>query len=116
YRSAAEPVDGEARPAITRSRVLLPLPETPTRETNSPAPIDRLTRSRIDVEPRRRPTPERERSSAGAAATFKGSIQDWQGGTSVRLVWAWRSCLATLPGQASSTWVFPEPGVGRCRR
>ena len=43
------PVLGAIRPAMRRSAVLLPQPEGPTSETNSPAAAAKLTRSSASV-------------------------------------------------------------------
>ena len=53
------PLVGWSSPAIMRSVVVLPQPEGPRSETNSPAAIARLRSSTAATLPKRQPTPVR---------------------------------------------------------
>src|SRR5262249_43761122 len=50
-RRNISPVSGVSKPAISRSVVLLPLPEGPSRTRLSPSPMEKLTSSRTCSEP-----------------------------------------------------------------
>ena len=51
-----EPPSGASNPATMRSRVVLPQPEGPSRQKNSPASMERLTSSTATKSPKRRVT------------------------------------------------------------
>ena len=57
--TAMVPVVGRMKPAIIRNVVVLPQPLGPSRETNSPWPMDRLTSCTAGVLPKLLPRPFR---------------------------------------------------------
>src|SRR5215813_2737993 len=72
-RRDISPVSGGSNPAISRSVVLLPLPEGPNRTSVSPAPMEKLTSSRTCSEPNHLLKP---RTTTDCRALVSEAIQD----------------------------------------
>src|SRR5215475_3382362 len=72
-RRDISPVSGGSRPAISRSVVLLPLPDGPNRTSVSPAPMEKLTLSRTCSDPNHLLKP---RTTTDCHALGSGAAQD----------------------------------------
>src|SRR5512143_903448 len=85
------PVSGSSKPAIILSSVVLPQPEGPSRVTNSPDPMERLTSSTATRLPKRR-----VRLHSSRSAMFQFFRQDdWACRTRVPHpdeLWSRRAC------------------------